>query len=176
MRLNYGFTIPMKEYCKDIPGLIKYLGEKIGVGYTSIMDNKQFRSVEACQMHMRDTNTCKMLFENNEHEYEEFYDMNALIEIENKLNNVKLHDNGFELVVNNEKILGHRDLVVYYKQGVVYSPPENKIMKKTTRDENVKRQKRVNVDFKSQQRIMKIRTKAQFQTNNQFFYRPDNPL
>jgi len=84
MRKNYGFIIPMSSYCNDKPGLLKYLGEKIGVGNTAIYDNLQFRSTEACQNHMRDTDTCKMLWEDNEHEYEAFYDFKAMIEKEKK--------------------------------------------------------------------------------------------
>jgi len=58
------------------------------------------------------------------------------------MDNVELHENGYELVVNNEKILGHRELVVYYKQGFKFKPPENKLQKYTQREENIRRQKK----------------------------------
>lgn len=35
---------------------------------------KQFRSLHAVQRHMVDTNQCKMLYDGNEEEYEDFYD------------------------------------------------------------------------------------------------------
>jgi pre-60S factor REI1 len=39
---------------------------------------KQFRSLHAVQRHMVDTNQCKMLYDGNEDEYEDFYDYSAL--------------------------------------------------------------------------------------------------
>jgi len=176
MRFNYGFYIPFRDYCTDVEGLIKYLGEKIGVGYTSIYDNMQFQSVEACQMHMRDTDTCRMLWENNENEFEPFYNYKALVDKELNMSKVEIHENGYELIVNNEKLLGHRQLAIYYKQGVKFTPPENKLIKLTNREDNIKKQKRVNVERRTQQRIQREQIRKQMQTNNQRYYRPDNPL
>jgi pre-60S factor REI1 len=39
---------------------------------------KQLRSLHAVQRHMVDTNQCKMLYDGNEDEYEDFYDYSAL--------------------------------------------------------------------------------------------------
>ena len=44
--------------------------------------SKQFRSFHAVQRHMIDTNQCKMLYEGNEDEYEEYYDYSKQSEIE----------------------------------------------------------------------------------------------
>jgi pre-60S factor REI1 len=41
---------------------------------------KQFRSLHAVQRHMVDTNQCKMLYDGNEDEYEDFYDYTAIAE------------------------------------------------------------------------------------------------
>lgn len=41
---------------------------------------KQFRSLHAVQRHMVDTNQCKMLYEDNEDEYADFYDYSSLHE------------------------------------------------------------------------------------------------
>lgn len=38
---------------------------------------KQFRSLHAVQRHMVDTNQCKMVYDGNEEEYEDFYDYSA---------------------------------------------------------------------------------------------------
>jgi len=176
MRLTYGFFIPMREYCTDLNGLLTYLGEKIGVGLNSIYDNKQFGSAEACQNHMRDTSTCIMLWENNEDEYEAFYNFQGLIEREKQMSNVEVHENGYELIVNDEKILGHRQLSIYYKQGVRNHIYDDKLAKIYYRGDNIKKQKRVNIDRKDQQRIYKELNRRQFQTNNQRHYRPDNPI
>lgn len=77
---HFGFYLPDAEYLTDPEGLVQYLGEKLTYGhvplYTSGDDPnaKQFRSLHAVQRHMVDTNQCKMLYEGNEEEYEEFYD------------------------------------------------------------------------------------------------------
>ena len=52
MRTTYGFNIPQENYCTDIPGLLTYLGEKIGIGNFTIWDEKHFRSAKACQQSM----------------------------------------------------------------------------------------------------------------------------
>jgi len=176
MRKNYTFIIPEVDYCNDIEGLIRYLGEKIGIGHYSIWDHKQFGSVEACQSHMRDTQTCKMLWEGNEEEYAQFYDMEGLKQKELAMSEVELHSNGFELVVNNEKIIGHRDLAIYYKQGVRYREEGQALVSATQRVESIEKQKKKNVEFKTQQRIYKERLRINLQCNNQRFYRPDNPI
>lgn len=38
---------------------------------------RQFRSLHAVQRHMVDSNRCRMLYEGNEEEYEDFYDYEA---------------------------------------------------------------------------------------------------
>ena len=43
---------------------------------------KQFASLHAVQRHMVDANRCKMVFEDNEEEYEDFYDWSKLLEEE----------------------------------------------------------------------------------------------
>jgi len=176
MRKNYTFIIPALEYCNDVEGLIRYLGEKIGIGHFTIWDNKQFGSVEACQSHMRDTQTCKMLWDENEEEYTQFYDMEGLKQKELSMSDVELHSNGFELIVNNEKIIGHRDLAIYYKQGVRYREEGQALITATQRVENIETQKKKNLQFKTQQRIYRERIKISFQTNNQKFYINQNPL
>ncbi len=38
---------------------------------------RQYRSLHSVQRHMIDTNQCKMLYDDNEEEYEEYYDYEA---------------------------------------------------------------------------------------------------
>ena len=74
----HGFFIPELDYLADIKALIKYLCEKVGVGYMCLYCNekgKTFHSVEAVQQHMVDKCHCKVFFEGDAAlEYAEFYD------------------------------------------------------------------------------------------------------
>lgn len=115
MHKDHGLFIPDLEKIVDLEGLIKYLGEKISIGYTCIYCNgvgKSFKSLEAVQHHMIAKNHCKMLYEGNEDEYEDFYDFSS-DEIEKP---DLIETNIGELMVSKNKILGHRDFRIYYKQ------------------------------------------------------------
>ena len=52
MNLSHGLFIPEKEYLTDLPGLIVYLGEKVGVGNSCIYCSKTFTSAEGARAHM----------------------------------------------------------------------------------------------------------------------------
>ncbi len=59
-------------------------GDKLQYGHLALYsrgDNenaRQFSSLHAVQRHMVDTNQCKMAFDDNEEEYEDYYDWSAL--------------------------------------------------------------------------------------------------
>lgn len=77
---RFGFYLPDAEYLVDPEGLIRYLGSKLRYGkvplYTAGDDPnaRQFRSLHAVQRHMVDANRCKMVYDDNEDEYADFYD------------------------------------------------------------------------------------------------------
>eukprot|EP00197_Chlamydomonas_leiostraca_P015281 CAMPEP_0202858630 /NCGR_PEP_ID=MMETSP1391-20130828/1075_1 /ASSEMBLY_ACC=CAM_ASM_000867 /TAXON_ID=1034604 /ORGANISM="Chlamydomonas leiostraca, Strain SAG 11-49" /LENGTH=497 /DNA_ID=CAMNT_0049537563 /DNA_START=94 /DNA_END=1587 /DNA_ORIENTATION=+ len=77
---KYGFYMPDAQYLADPEGLFKYLGAKVRYGRVPLYsrgddDNaKQFRSLHAVQRHMVDSGKCKMVYEDNEDEYADFYD------------------------------------------------------------------------------------------------------
>jgi hypothetical protein len=55
MTRAHSFFIPDVEYLKDLRGLIKYLGEKITIGYTCLWCNgkgRGFHSAEGVRGHM----------------------------------------------------------------------------------------------------------------------------
>jgi pre-60S factor REI1 len=176
MKKRYRFTIPFEEFCTNREGLIRYLGEKVGVGNYTLYDNRQFDSVEACQHHMVDTSTCMILWEGNEEEYSDFYDYQTLRERELAMSKLRVADNGYELIVNDKKVLGHRDLAVYYNQNVRVRDPVQNLALQTNRLERIDYQKKINMDRKTHKRMQNERIRIQMQTNNQGFYRPDNPL
>lgn len=100
---------------------------------------KQFRSLHAVQRHMVDTNQCKMLYDGNEEEYEDFYDYSKSNNAEpaddiesadssglalatSGVGNLDLGSGstGWQLAVAGGaaggKILGSRELAKYYRQ------------------------------------------------------------
>jgi len=134
---NFGFSIPDVEYLADPEGLIVYLGAKVGQGfiplYSSGLDPeaKTFGSVHAVQRHMVDTGKTRMLYEDNEEEYEDFYDYSAMeAALEERMGSLQLAEsssvgqvavsNGYELFLpkkgKTSKVLGSRSLSKYYKQ------------------------------------------------------------
>jgi pre-60S factor REI1 len=74
MRRNFGFFIPEIESLEDLEGLITYLGEKVGIGYTCLYCQKSFNSLVATKSHMVDKSHCKIRFYENLEEFDEFYD------------------------------------------------------------------------------------------------------
>eukprot|EP00210_Caulerpa_lentillifera_P004890 g4666.t1 len=142
MFVKFGFLIPHSEYLIDTGGLIQYLGAKLSQGYIPLYcsglnpNTRQFKSLKAVQSHMIDICKCTMLFDGNEEEYEEFYDLEKLL---NERSGLDLQDQeGFELLVNDlksdkEKILGNREFWYLYRQrhgtfssGVVMIPDESR--------------------------------------------------
>lgn len=80
MLRNFGFYLPDAQYLVDPEGLVKYLGAKLQHGHVPLYKSgsnpqaKQFASLHGVQRHMVDTCRCKLLYDGNEEEYEEYYD------------------------------------------------------------------------------------------------------
>ena len=79
MHKRFGFYLPYVDRLTDPEGLLQYLGAKLTEGhiplYASGLDAeaKRFPSLHAVQRHMVDTNRCRLLFDGNEEEYEDYY-------------------------------------------------------------------------------------------------------
>ena len=143
MYRNYGFSIPDMEYLIDAHGLMKYLGAKLCIGhipfYVSGLNENAKRFVDkfAVQRHMIDTGRCKILYDDNEVEYEDYYDYSSLntsegMEVDEdgsyhlalSEREVDVSTNGMELVVASKdadgnrrhRILGTREFHRYYRQ------------------------------------------------------------
>lgn len=52
MEKKYSLYIPNREYLVDLPGLIKYLGQKVSLGHQCLFCNRPFQSTRAVQNHM----------------------------------------------------------------------------------------------------------------------------
>ncbi|GFR48596.1 hypothetical protein Agub_g10500 [Astrephomene gubernaculifera] len=140
---RFGFYLPDSQYLRDPEGLLKYLGAKLQVGrvplYTRGDDaaGRQFRSLHAVQRHMVDTCQCRMAYDDNEDEYDEFYDydMGEESDDDEGAGAVVLAGTvpgtsssaiaGYELVVGaggedgsggGGKVLGHREFARLYRQ------------------------------------------------------------
>ncbi|XP_035416234.1 cytoplasmic 60S subunit biogenesis factor ZNF622 isoform X1 [Cygnus atratus] len=128
----HSFFIPDIEYLVDLRGLIKYLGEKIGVGKICIWCNekgKSFYSTEAVQAHMNDKSHCKLFTDGDAAlEFADFYDFRSSYpdhkegqdgEVSGELpaeKDLEYDDDTMELILPSGARVGHRSLMRYYKQ------------------------------------------------------------
>ncbi|XP_028909704.1 zinc finger protein 622 [Ornithorhynchus anatinus] len=128
----HSFFIPDIEFLSDLRGLIKYLGEKVGVGKICLWCNekgKSFYSTEAVQAHMNDKSHCKLFTEGDAAlEFADFYDFRSSYpdykegeesEMSEELpaeKNLEYDDDSMELILPSGARIGHRSLMRYYKQ------------------------------------------------------------
>ncbi|GAM22238.1 hypothetical protein SAMD00019534_054130 [Acytostelium subglobosum LB1] len=124
MAKEHSFFIPDVDYLVDLPGMIRFMSDKIAIGNICLYcsgKGKQLHSLEAVQRHMIDLSHCKMNFdtEATSDEYVEFYDFtNSYKDRANpddELSNT-LTVTDSELVLPDGTVIGHRDYAVYYKQ------------------------------------------------------------
>ncbi|XP_029796925.1 zinc finger protein 622 isoform X1 [Suricata suricatta] len=127
----HSFFIPDIEYLSDLKGLIKYLGEKVGIGKICLWCNekgKSFYSTEAVQAHMNDKSHCKLFTDGDAAlEFADFYDFRSSYpdhkeggqpgepeELPEKT--LEYDDETMELILPSGARVGHRSLMRYYKQ------------------------------------------------------------
>ena len=134
MSCSHGFFLPDAEYLVDMKGLVRYLGNKVGLDHTCLYcgeRGKTFHSLEAVQKHMVDKAHAKLSFEgDNALEYANFYDYrssypdHSLVgEEEEDLPDCKMSVNeNLELVLPSGGTVGHRSLKQYYRQNI---PPRS---------------------------------------------------
>ncbi|KAH3900564.1 Rei1p SCDLUD_003555 [Saccharomycodes ludwigii] len=92
---SHGFYIPEQKYLIDKEGLVKYLGEKIGLGNLCLCCSYQGRSIHAVRAHMLSKYHCKIPYENEDEKLEisEFYDFSSTY---NDFNNATTEENDDE--------------------------------------------------------------------------------
>ena len=136
---KFGFYLPDSEFLEDPEGLLKYLGAKLMHGHIPLYESgnnpnaKQMASLHGVQRHMVDVGKCKILFDGNEEEYEDFYnyekegmDVDGNGASSNRglilanAEDIATMPGGYELALAKErggvKILGSREFARYYKQ------------------------------------------------------------
>jgi pre-60S factor REI1 len=104
---GHGFRFCYPAQLVDPAGLMHYFSEKIGIGHSCMLCNRQFRSIAAVRDHMEGKCHCAYEFDD---EYSEFYAPETAIMPANfTVDKVgELHING--------KVYGHRMYRRYYKQ------------------------------------------------------------
>ncbi|NP_001079501.1 zinc finger protein 622 S homeolog [Xenopus laevis] len=128
----HSFFIPDIEYLQDLHGLIRYLGEKVGVGKICLWCNekgKSFYSTESVQAHMNDKSHCKLFTDGDAAlEFADFYDFRSsypdhregedieMTEKEGSDKTLEYDDDAMELILPSGSRIGHRSLMRYYKQ------------------------------------------------------------
>lgn len=120
MSKNFGFKLPYIEQLTNVEGLLRYMGQKVGIGYACVACGRVFGSVDAVQKHMVDKGHCMLSGDDWEDEYGEFYSFGEQVwDNTHSLDGDYDEDDGdeqeVEMVVGN-KIVGHRSLRRYYKQ------------------------------------------------------------
>ncbi|KAM3928663.1 cytoplasmic 60S subunit biogenesis factor ZNF622 [Leptodactylus fuscus] len=129
----HSFFIPDIEYLMDLEGLIRYLGEKVGVGKICLWCNergKSFYTTESVQAHMNDKSHCKLFADGDAAlEFADFYDFRSSYPDHKEGEDVEMCDQELpheksleydeetmELVLPSGARIGHRSLMKYYKQ------------------------------------------------------------
>jgi len=143
MFIEHGFFIPDVEYVVDTQGLLLYLGEKVCKFYMCLWcNNKGFQSMEAAQAHMKDKGHTKMLHEGSAVvEYEQFYnyatsypDFDESMDVDGEVDVPELPDSEFTLTLPSGAKIGHRSLMIYYKQ---HFNPNNVVSVKKHKNQKV---------------------------------------
>ena len=118
----HGFFIPDVEYLDDLPGMLAYIGDKVGVGHCCLYCDRAFDSLKATRSHMIDMSHCKLpdaQGEEEDDEFEQFYDYSEQEANGELPPEMHMSPDGTMLYVGDSgRAIGHRDLQVYYKQNV----------------------------------------------------------
>lgn len=141
MSVAHSFFIPDLEYCSDVPGLITYLGEKIGCGYECIACKwvgNRCPTLDAVQKHMNDKGHCFLDVEGDKLlEYQDYYDYSSTYPDAGEgaagpddevMVNI-LSGDDYQLVLPSGATVGHRTLMRYYRQRL--NPDRSIVLKKT---------------------------------------------
>ncbi|KAJ1345608.1 hypothetical protein KIN20_000182 [Parelaphostrongylus tenuis] len=121
MEFHHGFTLPDRKYLVDEEGMLNYLGLKVGAGHCCIYCpdiRSRFATTAACQAHMRDKQHCKINRDpEGMLEFAEYYDYSSMYDSEDKSGvSDTFNDDGWSLTLPSGAKIGHRLLMVYYRQ------------------------------------------------------------
>eukprot|EP01126_Amoeba_proteus_P043510 TRINITY_DN4780_c0_g1_i2.p1 TRINITY_DN4780_c0_g1~~TRINITY_DN4780_c0_g1_i2.p1 ORF type:complete len:328 (+),score=62.26 TRINITY_DN4780_c0_g1_i2:167-1150(+) len=188
MTEKFGFFFPSIDRVSDLPGLLKYLGQKISVGNTCLYCEKTFYSLEGVQTHMRDKSHC-MIQWFDPGEYSDFYEdpvhktfvdnMNEGGELQDTESIYVEEGTGQLVLAESNKIIGHRAYKLYYKQrqhSQAHKQLITSLLQEHKRLAMIAHQKSVNMDNKAIRRRQDHALKLGLTHNNQRHYRDQNPI
>jgi len=150
MAKEHGLYIPDLEYVTDLPKLISYLGQKVGTGNACLYCNQVFCDAQAVTNHMKSLSHAKLKYDDDDmEELDDFYDFSKTWEsidgnedvdinadltpeqeqqliVKSGKGIIGVSDGGYSLTLASGKTIGHRDLMIYYKQNYrrIDSDPE----------------------------------------------------
>eukprot|EP00126_Sphaerothecum_destruens_P013894 Sdes_comp23788_c0_seq1m21946 len=203
MSSAHGFFFPDIEYLVDVEGLLRYLGEKVGLGNLCLYCNekgKAFYSLEAVRKHMKDKDHCKLCISHDAYlEYSEFYDYTASYPDYDAANSgeqagmeVKASegslcvDEDLQLCLANGEKLGHRSFRKYFKQNLKPEDQRTSVLIARVSEQynqtmmsyqnRVQHMMVVREQRKWQERKGKYDLKVSISANNQEHYRLQNPI
>ncbi|KAK4294540.1 hypothetical protein Pmani_032830 [Petrolisthes manimaculis] len=124
---KHSFFIPDLEYCVDVPGLLTYLGQKIGCGFECPgcqWTARKTPNLTSVRKHINDKHHRRILLEGDGLvEYADFYDYSSSYPDagqgptpDDVVDQNVLYGNSYELVLPSGAVIGHRSLRRYYKQ------------------------------------------------------------
>ncbi|VDM58886.1 unnamed protein product [Angiostrongylus costaricensis] len=121
MKFHHGFSLPDRKHLVDEDGMLNYLGLKVGAGHCCIYCpdiRSRFATTAACQAHMRDKQHCKINREpEGMLEFAEYYDYSPLCNSEDESGvSDSFFDDGWSLTLPSGAKIGHRLLMIYYRQ------------------------------------------------------------
>lgn len=123
MHKQHGLFLPFADCLTARPELMKYLGEKIGIGHVCVYCSQRFSTTSACQKHMAAMSHAKLRLESDEDEaeYEDYFDFSASENSGRSLTGRSLlgmTDAG-ELLLSDGSTIGHRQYQHIYAQRVL---------------------------------------------------------
>ena len=114
----HSFFIPNSEYLIDMESLLSYLFAVVSVFHECLFCGSSKSTKFGVQDHMRGKGHCKVDFEDDEHDLEQFYDFSGDVhpEGDQPKTEMALVPNENELRLPSGKVLGHRSRARLYRQ------------------------------------------------------------
>lgn len=150
MSKKYSLYVPEQKYLTDLPGLMAYLGQKVGLGFECLSCSFVGRSLESVRQHMLMKGHVRIPYESEDEKLElgDFYDFTSSYDKklpvddaeanddedweddEEEINSDDEYDDGMlytdesgtQLSLPSGARIGHRSMARYYKQSVKPEP------------------------------------------------------
>ncbi|TVY81344.1 Core trichothecene cluster (CTC) protein [Lachnellula suecica] len=118
MSLAHSFFIPDIEYLIDVESLLGYLYIVISVFHECLFCGSERSTMSGAQDHMRGKGHCKVDFEDDGHQLQQFYDFSGDLDCEEDVEQkeIFLVPDDDELRLPSGKILGHRSFARIFRQ------------------------------------------------------------